>query len=162
MKTGIQLIVLCTFFLMLYSCGPRWKYIHPDPINIESNDYKITAKVSLKFIDLDIKNKSKNTLKIVWDDSAFVNNGNSGQLMPMGTKFIDAKSKKPDLVIPSGTSVRASCTPADGVYWDKYIKDWVINPIEPGINVLTLALKNGDKQESVNFDIIIKVKKESE
>lgn len=73
------------------------------------------GSTSFSFI---MKNKSNYTLKIPWDDVAYIDiNGVSGRVMHNGVKFIDKNNSQPASVIPKNSSFSDIVLPTENVYF---------------------------------------------
>lgn len=84
-----------------------------------------------------LKNKSQNSLKIVWDDAAFVNNKNeSSKIIHQGIKYIDANKPQSPTIIPKGAEINDLIAPTDRIaYYDgKYSKSWYSKTMIEGAN----------------------------
>jgi hypothetical protein len=68
-------------------------------------------------ISFAMRNKSAQTIKIIWDETLFINFGTPGKVVHSGVKYIDRNSSQPPSVIPSGTTHEDSVTPTDKIYW---------------------------------------------
>jgi uncharacterized protein (TIGR02145 family) len=68
-------------------------------------------------ISFSLRNLSSNTLKIIWDETLFIVEGNTGKVMHGGIKYIDRNMFQPPSVIPQGTVHNDAIVPSDNVYW---------------------------------------------
>lgn len=73
--------------------------------------------VGKKDVSMVLKNQSSGTIKILWDESLFIKNGNPGKVMHAGVKFTDRNQAQPPSVIPAGTTFDDVIVPTDNVYW---------------------------------------------
>lgn len=83
-----------------------------------------------------LRNKSDHTLKIPWDEMAFVDiNGVAGRVMHSGVKYIDRDISHPASVVPKESSVKDVVVPTDNIYNDTG-KDgrWSIKALLPQYN----------------------------
>lgn len=149
----IRILVVALSVFLICACGAKYKY--PGQMAKGGPEYAATLDVNYSDMTLKIKNKSDKTMKVVWDDSAIINNGTSSQIIPTGTKFIDATDKKPDLVIPAGIEIFTSFSPSNKLYWEPLSKQWMQGGLTLGDYNVSLALKTGDKIEALNFNFKI-------
>ncbi len=68
-------------------------------------------------ISFSLRNLSSNTLKIIWDETLFIVEGNTGKVMHGGIKYIDRNMFQPPSVIPQGTVHNDAIVPSNNVYW---------------------------------------------
>jgi len=68
-------------------------------------------------ISFSLRNLSSNTLKIIWDETLFIVEGNTGKVMHGGIKYNDRNMFQPPSVIPQGTVHNDAIVPSDNVYW---------------------------------------------
>lgn len=65
-----------------------------------------------------IKNKSNYSIKIPWDDVAYISpSGQTGRVMHSGVKYIDRNNSQPVSVIPKSASLSDIVIPTDNVYY---------------------------------------------
>ena len=73
---------------------------------------------------LTLDNLSDKTIKIIWDDAAFIDvDGTAGRIMHTGTKYIDRNDFQPPTIIPKKTTVIENIVPTRNVYFTDY--GWV-------------------------------------
>lgn len=154
--------IIIGFLLLLNGCAifkPKtMKPIYPEPIKKTATNYDATLSFNYNRFTLKIKNKSAKSINVVWDDSAIVENGVSHSLVPTGTKYIKANESKTNLIVPAGLEVNASFSSANNVYYNETIHCWNEDPITAGAYVLSIAIKNNDKQENVDFKFSVSEK----
>ena len=82
-------------------------------------DSSINAVFSIdkKDVSLVLRNKTDKTMKILWDETLFIQNGVSGRVMHAGVKFMDRNQSMPPSVIPAGTLHTDVIIPTNKVYW---------------------------------------------
>lgn len=67
-----------------------------------------------------LKNKSKHTIKINWDEVAYVNyNGSVSRIMHQGVKYDKRAESQGSINIPSGTNLSDILVPIDNVYFQE-------------------------------------------
>lgn len=83
------------------------------------SDDKIDAKFNItrKSINFLIKNKTNETLKIIWDDAVIVQNGRSKRIIHSGVNYINRGNPQPPTVIPANTSIEDLALPTENVYF---------------------------------------------
>lgn len=65
-----------------------------------------------------LKNKSNYSIKIPWDDVAYISpSGQTGRVMHSGVKFIDRNNSQPASVVPKGASLSDIVIPTDNIYY---------------------------------------------
>jgi hypothetical protein len=82
-------------------------------------DSSIIASFAIgkKDISMVLKNQSPGTIKILWDETLFIKNGNPGKVMHAGIKFTDRNQSQPPSIVPAGTTFDDVIVPTDNVYW---------------------------------------------
>ncbi|MFZ1423839.1 MAG: hypothetical protein WAS55_08450 [Saprospiraceae bacterium] len=134
-----SIIFLFAIALFCYSaCSPSFwdpnkklNFILTSPTksnNMAYNDSIIDAEFwfTRSSLEFSIKNKTKSTLKVIWDEAAFVQFGESQRIMHLGTKYIDRSQNQPASSIPPGASITDQVTPTNNVSFDsgKYGSGW--------------------------------------
>lgn len=75
-----------------------------------------SASVSGSQIDLTIINNHSSSIRILWDDAAFIDNeGSSHRIIHMGIKLIDKEKAQVPSVIPAGARLEDTIAPVDGL-----------------------------------------------
>lgn len=80
-----------------------------------------------------IQNKTDQTMRIIWDDTVFVDIDNStSRVMHLGVRYIDRNDSQPPTVIPSGARVDDQIVPTKNVYYQSgRYGGWRTRPIIP-------------------------------
>jgi len=66
-----------------------------------------------------LENKSDNTIKIIWDEAAYVDvNGSSGRIMHSGVKYIDKNNSQPPTVVTKKSSINDVIVPTENIYYE--------------------------------------------
>lgn len=66
----------------------------------------------------DLKNKSNYSIKIPWDDVAYMNtSGQAGRVMHSGIKYTERNNSQPASVVPKGASLNDIVMPTDNVFY---------------------------------------------
>lgn len=72
-------------------------------------------------LSFEVTNKTKNSIKIIWDEAAYIDyNGKSCKVMHTGIKFTDRNLPQPPTVIPRGSTVSDIIIPNENVYYSDY------------------------------------------
>lgn len=75
-----------------------------------------------------LKNKSGNSIKIVWDDASYMGVDNSAsRVFHNGVKYIDKDKAQPATIVPNGATVEDVVSPTDKVSWSG--SSWYTDPL---------------------------------
>lgn len=78
--------------------------------------YVIKSKLNFK-----LKNNTKSTIRIIWDDAAYVNvSGSTDRVMHAGVKYINRNESQPPSLIPSGAFIEDAIIPTSVVAFNAY------------------------------------------
>lgn len=81
---------------------------------------------SLKGINVQIRNLSDKSIKVLWDDVSFIDIDNSVQkIMHQGVKYTNRGESMSPTSIPAGTLLEDTIIPTDIVSWSSITNDWV-------------------------------------
>jgi len=70
---------------------------------------------------LTLENLTDNTIKIIWDDAAFIGmNEIAGRIMHTGTSYLDRNDFQPPTIIPKKTKVIEYIVPTENIYFGSY------------------------------------------
>ena len=65
-----------------------------------------------------LENKTNNSIKIIWDECAYINeNGATGRIMHSGVKYTDKNASQPPSVVVRGARIDEIMLPTDNVYY---------------------------------------------
>lgn len=80
-----------------------------------------------------LENKTDNSIKIIWDEAAYVDEkGSSGRVMHSGVKFIDRSNPQPPTVIVKKAKIDDIIIPTDNVYFvSGQYGGWRTKPLFP-------------------------------
>lgn len=90
--------------------------------------------------NFELKNVSPSTLKIIWDEAAFVGlDGSTSNVMHVGTKYSERNSSQPPTTIIKGAKIDDLACPTANVYYDEgtrigystYGNGWKTHPMLP-------------------------------
>ncbi|MEN9907929.1 MAG: hypothetical protein RLZZ540_1070 [Bacteroidota bacterium] len=83
----------------------------------EDDLIKIDWGYAISQIEFELKNKSDQTLKIIWDDAAFISISNeSGRIFHKGIKYIDRENSQPSTSVYKGTILSDLVLPTSFAY----------------------------------------------
>lgn len=92
----------------------------------------ITFSIKEDGIGIELLNKIEETIKVVWDEAAYVNiSGVSQRITHLGVKFIHSDRLQPVTAIPAGTKLNDLIVPARHATWTK--SGWEITPLYPEV-----------------------------
>lgn len=99
----------------------------------EDSLIKITWAYAISQIEFALTNKSDQTLKVVWDDAAFVSMTNeTGKIFHKGIKYIDRENSQPPSSIYKGTTLSDLIAPTSYVsYSSGQYGGWTSKPLIP-------------------------------
>ncbi len=125
----------------------------------EDDFIKITWYTEKRQFDFFLLNKSNHSLKIPWDEMAYVDiNGHSGRVMHSGVKYIDRNNSQPASVVPKGSSISDVLVPTDNIYYvSGEYGGWRTSPLLPKYNSQEELDASGvvGKNMKIVFPIII-------
>jgi len=95
--------------------------IRPEPDNkyvYEDGLFSGVFFVTSSRINFTITNKTDHSIKIVWDEAAFIEtDGTSNRVAHQGVKYADRNASQPATVVPRGTSITDFVLPTSRVYY---------------------------------------------
>jgi hypothetical protein len=95
--------------------------IKPEPDNkyvYEDGLFSGIFYVTNSRINFTLTNKTDHSIKIVWDEAAFIDmDGQSGRVAHAGVKYVDRNASQPPSVIPGGRSITDFVLPTERVYY---------------------------------------------
>jgi hypothetical protein len=81
-------------------------------------------------ISFSLSNKTKDTIKIIWDDCAYIDEkSGSHKVIHSGVKLISRNEPQAPSVIASNTSIEETIYPSDYIEWG--YREWTTNPLLP-------------------------------
>ena len=97
--------------------------------NVYSDDYlTLRSEINDTKIDLAIKNNHTSSIRVLWDEAAYIDNiGNSHRIIHMGTKLVDKEKAQVPSVIPAGAQLKDVVAPSDGIEFKN--GEWVYEPL---------------------------------
>lgn len=86
--------------------------------SFEDDLVKIGWFVSLKSISFAMTNKTDHTIKIIWDEAAYVDeNGSTQRVMHSGVKYVDRNDPQPPSVIVRKGNLKDVIIPTNKIYY---------------------------------------------
>lgn len=138
----------------------------------EDNNVQILFHVESTSINFKATNKTKQSMKIDWNDVSIVQNGTTCRAVHNGVKLKDRNESQPPSTIPAGAILDDGVTPSDNIYWDKpvsslsveggYYGSWMATPliISPEIRLyLPIQYQNKTIEYNITFKKLINVTK---
>ena len=114
--------------------------IKPSELVIYVNNYSdslmdASFKWSISSINFELANKSKKTIKVLWNDATYIDyNKNTGKIMHVGVKYIDRNNDQPATSIISEAKISDSVTPTANIsYRSGSYGGWDENPLLPRV-----------------------------
>ena len=87
-------------------------------------------------IEFSLKNKTKNTMKILWDDASLITYaGSSERVIHAGIKYSEKSSPQAPSVIAKGSTLSDLIAPASYISYSSLAKAWVSKPLLPPYQV---------------------------
>ena len=118
------LLFLSIFFSSCVSMmGSKYHYSYnlkdPNSTNLSYSDELIAVKFQITdtSIAFTMKNLTSDSIKIIWDEVSFVQNGSAQKVMHVGVKYTDRNNSQPPTVIPPEISIDENLIPVNNVYW---------------------------------------------
>lgn len=85
-----------------------------------------------KEFSFELKNISPNSIKIIWDEAAFVDaEGSTSKVMHVGTKYADRNGSQPATTVIKNAKIEDVATPTDRVYYSDALKEWTSKTMMP-------------------------------
>jgi hypothetical protein len=89
-----------------------------DSAFFEDQLIKGTFYITSSRINFILKNKTEQTIKVLWDAAAFIGvEGQSGKVSHLGTKYIDRSMTQTPSIIPAGALLSDFIIPNDRIYY---------------------------------------------
>lgn len=98
----------------------------------EDSTIKIHWKYNPTHLEFELKNKSDQTLKIIWDDAAFISiNDESSRIFHKGIKYTDRENAQPPTSVYKKANLSDLIAPTSYVYYSsgKYTSGWHSRPL---------------------------------
>ena len=166
MRKFLIMLALCSPVILCGCVPDQIKYaINCEPIerqpsveskspsnNIFEDDLiRLETNLNEKSIEFKIQNKTGESLRISWNESAFVGLDNSAKrIIHEGVKYINSGQEMADTYIPKGTVLNDFALPADNVFYvSGQYGGWETMPL---INLPVLTMVNGEKNNQEMFE----------
>lgn len=103
----------------------------------------------IKEINFSLYNKTSNVMRLIWDESAYIDQDNSShKLIILGMRYIERDKPIPPTVIPPNSKIENIIYPSDYIKWSG--KDWCSEPIFD-----EKQISNIKTDEIVNFGVFM-------
>jgi hypothetical protein len=80
-------------------------------------------------------NKLNTPLRIIWDETSFIDGTNAEKIVHAGVKYSEMSNSQPPTLIPPGSSIEDEVTPVKNVRFDSgslySSPEWRVNPLFP-------------------------------
>ena len=139
MKINILTAFICGTVLVgcaTLSLGNKYSYdyqlVKPDSSNAlrwEDDKIAIAFTMSDKAINFTLRNRTKDVMKLIWDEATIMQFGKAQKVMHAGVKYINRNEAQPPATIPPGTSIDDMALPSENVYYrEGYYGTYYSNP----------------------------------
>ena len=92
---------------------------------------KIVWSYDYSQIGFELTNESEQTLKLIWDDAAYISIKNeSGRIFHKGVKYIDRENPQPPTAVYKKTTLSDLISPTSYTYYASSV-GWISNPLIP-------------------------------
>ena len=97
--------------------------------NFNDGKIDVTFDVDSKEVNFNLRNLTKEPMKINWDEGSIIIFGRSQRIIHKGVKLIDRSSPQAPTVIPSNSSIDDLAAPADNIYYrEGYYSQYTSSP----------------------------------
>lgn len=111
--------------------------------------------------DFVIKNIYNSTIKIVWDEAAYIDyDGETSKIMHKGIKYSEREASQPSSVIIKNAKLEDIAVPTKNVRYSESLKEWVTELMMTKRGEIKLMLPIQIKDVINEYVLIFKVKKE--
>lgn len=160
--------ILLIFAFFVIGCSPtNYSYVLEKPtptyaMNFRDSIINSYFQIDRTSIIFKLTNRSKEPIRVLWNDASIIQNGISQKIMHNGIKYLDRSGIQPPTVIPASASIDDSATPIDNVYyasgqyggWKTHNLIGSKKPNEAIGNIISLYLpiQSGGKTLDYTFD----------
>lgn len=100
----------------------------------EDNYLNCILGVLEKEVMLILQNKTDYTMKVLWDEAAFISaSGTSQRVIHSGVNLRDRAQPQAPSVIPGHSILNDSVTPSDNIRFSSYLGEWLVDPLLDGL-----------------------------
>jgi len=122
--------------------------INPDSVMVFNDSLiNVTFNISKEGIGFKMQNKLNKPLRIIWDETSYINNNKAGKVMHVGVKYTERSNSQPPTLIPPGTIIDDEITPVENIRWRSGTTysagGWVTDPLFPGTDAGSEDIKTG-------------------
>ena len=113
-----------------------------------------------KGIGFELKNKTEHSIKIIWDEAAFVDHeGQSERILHSGVKYADSGNPQPPSVVVRGGSISQVVYPADKIHYAGSTLGWQHDPLFPTKSATKKGIqKDANEYIGVRVQILLPLK----
>ena len=99
-----------------------------------------------------IQNKTDYTMKVIWDEAAFISpSGSTQRVIHSGVVLKDRSQPQAPSVIPSQSVLRDAITPSENIRFSSVAGEWIVDPIIPKLKT------KGQYSDGTTFSVLIPV-----
>jgi len=122
----IMLFVFCGCGLFMKRYIYEYSMTTSSSKDMSFNDDKIDIVFSIdeQEINFTLKNKTKDTLKIIWDNATIVLNGKVNKTIHKGVKFINKNEAQPASTIPPNAEIDDLLIPTEHIFYNNIYNQW--------------------------------------
>lgn len=93
----------------------------------------VVFEIEPKQVSFVMKNLSPNPIRVIWDETSFIDNGEAKRIMHAGVKHTERNNPQPATLIPHGAAIDDMLLPTDNISYyggGRYSNpDWIIRPL---------------------------------
>lgn len=104
-----------------------------------------------------IKNRSNSSIKLLWDDMAYVKYKKTHRVIHRGVKFSQKEQEQPNTVVAKGASYDDILMPTDNVRYNEYSKAWEADDLDVMFYKSPDDPRNREMFEKSNFQILFPI-----
>lgn len=126
---------MCKYFfllLLLQGCFTTYNYdykiLKPEPTNtMKWQNDKISVDFTINDEDISFKlsNKTKEMMRIIWDEASIVIDSNAKRLIHSGIRFMEKEASQPPTTIPPNSTINDRILPSENVFYGEQSHQWL-------------------------------------
>jgi len=152
-------LAICICFTFLIGCIPMppiacYRFSLLEPIenvesNYEDNFIKVNFFYFINHLKLKLQNKTNHSIKILWDESAYVDHaGGSHRVIHDGVRYADRDKSQIPTVVPKGAYITDFIHPVEYIYFCS--EGWKFKP-------LLLTGKEAESLKDATFRVMLSI-----
>lgn len=102
----------------------------PDSMKWQDDKIEISFSASSRRVKFDLKNKTPETIKIIWDEATMVVGGKAQKVIHSGVRYAERNESHPPAIIPPGASISDAAMPAENIYYREGWEEGSMFPTE--------------------------------